>query len=194
MSRTLPAPRLAIALLIALCALTSPAFAEEPSPAAGVGGTSVASVSDVPCPCNADLPQAYTVLSAEPSACPCNAGVLGGLSPAVAASSGGKPTQAYTVLGAGPSACPCNAGVLGGPAPVVAVSSGGGPTATRIESLAPSTQPNQTSAFRSSETFDWADAGVGASFTVIIGLLVAGGALVFSRRQARGQLAAGSGD
>jgi hypothetical protein len=47
---------------------------------------------------------------------------------------------------------------------------------------APAIQPREIS-IQPSETFDWADAGVGAGFTVVLGLLVAGGALVFSRRR-----------
>ena len=46
----------------------------------------------------------------------------------------------------------------------------------------PATQP--------SESFEWADASVGAGFTAGIGLLVAGGALTFSRRRVREQLPA----
>jgi hypothetical protein len=64
-----------------------------------------------------------------------------------------------------------------------AVPSGGGQFADRIGVVpGPASQP--------SGTFDWADASVGAGFTVVIGLLVAGGALVFSRRRVREQLRA----
>ena len=44
------------------------------------------------------------------------------------------------------------------------------------------------SAIQTSGRFDWADASVGAGVTAGIGLLVAGGAMVFSRRRVREQL------
>jgi hypothetical protein len=53
-------------------------------------------------------------------------------------------------------------------------------------------QPRATSS-QPSETFDWADASVGAGFAVMFGLLIAGGALVGSRRRVHRQLTAGSG-
>jgi hypothetical protein len=37
--------------------------------------------------------------------------------------------------------------------------------------------------FQPRESFDWADAGVGAGFAVVLALIVAGGALAFSRRR-----------
>jgi hypothetical protein len=52
-------------------------------------------------------------------------------------------------------------------------------------------QPNQTST-RPSETFDWADASVGAGAAIIAALVVATGALAFSRRRVRGHLTAES--
>jgi hypothetical protein len=45
---------------------------------------------------------------------------------------------------------------------------------------------------QSSRTFDWADASVGAGFTVALALLAAGGALVLSRRRAHRPMTAGN--
>ncbi|MDX6600469.1 MAG: hypothetical protein QOE87_4356 [Gaiellales bacterium] len=51
----------------------------------------------------------------------------------------------------------------------------------------------QQAAIQPGNVFDWADASVGAGFTVVLGLLVAGGAFVSGRRRVHGQLSAGSG-
>jgi hypothetical protein len=52
-------------------------------------------------------------------------------------------------------------------------------------------QPRATSS-QPSETFDWADASAGAGATIIAALLMAAGALEFSRRRVRGHLTAES--
>ena len=45
---------------------------------------------------------------------------------------------------------------------------------------------------RASETFDWADASVGAGFAIMVGVLLAGGVSVASRRRVHRQLTARS--
>jgi hypothetical protein len=78
--------------------------------------------------------------------------------------------------------CPCN--VAGGPP-------GGLPAILALHERrgvpAQTIQPRATT-IPSRGTFDWADASVGAAVTLIVGLLVAGGALLFGRRRVRGQL------
>ena len=50
----------------------------------------------------------------------------------------------------------------------------------------------RASASQPSETFDWADASVGAGFTIMVGVIIVGGVLVASRRRGHRQLTAGS--
>jgi hypothetical protein len=80
-----------------------------------------------------------------------------------------------------PAECPCfvTGGPPGGlPAVLVLRASRG----RSIGAPVPAVQPQETS-IQPSEAFDWADAGVGAGFTAVLGLLVTGGALAFSRRR-----------
>lgn len=48
--------------------------------------------------------------------------------------------------------------------------------------------PVPAPATRRSGTFEWADAGVGAGLTVVLGLIGVAGALVLSRRRLQGQM------
>lgn len=103
----------------------------------------------------------------------CTSGLL-----LVALSAISPPASAATPAGAWPVPG------LGSPATVRA--DAGGTSSASVSDVrvvpGPATQP--------SGTFDWADASAGAGFTAGIGLLVAGGALMFSRRRVREQLRA----
>jgi len=92
----------------------------------------------------------------------------------------------HTAVSARSSLCPCNAGLPDGPAAAIALhgDTGRGDLVSAPANPAPVVQP--------SETFDWADAGVGAGATMIAALFAAAGALAFSRRRAHGQLTAES--
>jgi hypothetical protein len=104
--------------------------------------------------------------------CPCNAGL----------------PRASVGNASSPAGCPCNAGLPDGPAGArsAGVASGKIVPAGAVRQVrvvhAPVNQPRGT--------FDWAAASVGAGVTAGIGLLVAGGALLFGRRRVRGQLRA----
>jgi hypothetical protein len=188
----LRAVRLAGFLLVALCVLSPAAAAKGPEQAylaspSAAGGISRSSVSDVQCPCNAGLPD----------------GPSGALSARLTSETIGRPAGAGGLASASVSdaQCPCNAGlpvrqvasvqlpqcpcnVAGGPP-------GGLPAILALHERrgvpAQTIQPRATT-IPSRGTFDWADASVGAAVTLIVGLLVAGGALLFGRRRVRGQL------
>jgi hypothetical protein len=103
--------------------------------------------------------------------CPCNAGL-----------------PRASVVNASPAGCPCNAGLADAPSGALSASVASGNivpagAVRRVRVVhARSTQPRGT--------FDWAAASVGAGVTAGLGLLVVGGALLFSRRRVRGQLQA----
>ena len=59
----------------------------------------------------------------------------------------------------------------------------GSPATVRAHNHGPSPAADERAATRPSDTFDCGDAGVGAGLTVVLGLLVAGGALVLSPRR-----------
>jgi hypothetical protein len=128
------------------------------------------------------------------------------LSALVSPASAKGPETAYRVtppeaVTARPSECPCF--VAGGPPgglPVLIalratgtgeVHSGGDRVVGRLGEPAAAVQSRETS-IQPSETFDWADASVGAGFMAMLGLLVAGGALVSSRLRLHRQMTAGS--
>jgi hypothetical protein len=111
-------------------------------------------------------------LSGSDGQCPCNAGL----------------PQASVVNASSPAGCPCNAGLPDGPSSALSAR-------VPSENIVPASAARQVSVVHAPAnqprgTFDWAAASVGAGVTAGIGLLVAGGALLFGRRRVRGQLRA----
>jgi hypothetical protein len=104
--------------------------------------------------------------------CPCNAGL----------------PQASVVNASSPAGCPCNAGLPDGPSSALTAR-------VPSENIVPARAARQVRVVHAPAkqprgTFDWAAASVGAGVTAGIGMLVAGGALLFGRRRVRGQLRA----
>ena len=92
----------------------------------------------------------------------------------------------HTAVSVRSSLCPCNAGLPDGPTAAIALHANTG----RVDLV--SAPANPAPVLQPSETFDWADAGVGAGAAMIAALIAVAGALAFSRRRAHGQLTAES--
>jgi hypothetical protein len=86
--------------------------------------------------------------------------------------------------------CPCT--VAGGPPGGLPALVHAAHDAARADLAVPVAQVAvvSSSATQPGTTFDWPDAGVGAGFTIAVGLLGVGGASVLRRRQGRTNVAA----